>query len=273
MAVDILGHTVHDNVGSVVKRVLDVWREEGIVHNDHNSMPVRNSSNGADIHQAQSRVAGRLNPDQLRLVGTDQVLNIQLDRRREGDVHAVGSGDLGEIAMGAAIDIRDGNDVRAGGEGLQDDSSCGRAGGESQGVAGVLKCSDSFLEIVPAVYTIKTGYTRSLSGVGSYLFGFELLVYSYSPMGLPTADWAKVVEREIWTHVSGATEIRAGFCCTHRSNDSASDGIVRRTRMDSQSAELVHGRGRARRGVDGMFSVRHDGACGSKVSGPEGCDW
>ena len=30
-----------------------------------------------------------------------------------------------------------------------------------------------------------------------YRFGFELLVYSYAPRGLPTPVWAKVVEREI----------------------------------------------------------------------------
>ena len=30
-----------------------------------------------------------------------------------------------------------------------------------------------------------------------YRLGFELLVYSYAPMGLPTAVCAKVVEREI----------------------------------------------------------------------------
>ena len=28
-----------------------------------------------------------------------------------------------------------------------------------------------------------------------YLLGFELLVYSYAPIGFPTPDWAKVVER------------------------------------------------------------------------------
>ena len=30
-----------------------------------------------------------------------------------------------------------------------------------------------------------------------YRLGFELLVYSYAPTGLPTPVWAKVVEREI----------------------------------------------------------------------------
>ena len=30
-------------------------------------------------------------------------------------------------------------------------------------------------------------------------FGFEERVYSKLPMGWPTEDWAKVVEREIWS--------------------------------------------------------------------------
>lgn len=34
-------------------------------------------------------------------------------------------------------------------------------------------------------------------------FGLELLVYSYIPTGLPTLVWAKVVDKEIWSGVSG----------------------------------------------------------------------
>lgn len=38
------------------------------------------------------------------------------------------------------------------------------------------------------------------------LFGFELLVYSYKPTGFPTPVWAKVVEREIWSHVRNSLD-------------------------------------------------------------------
>ena len=33
--------------------------------------------------------------------------------------------------------------------------------------------------------------------IESYLFGLELLIYSYAPIGFPTPVWAKVVERDI----------------------------------------------------------------------------
>lgn len=125
MAVDVLGHTVHNDVGAVIQGVLDVGREEGIVYNNHDSVPVRNRSNSTDIDQAQRGVTGRLNPDQFCLVGADQIFDIQLNRGRECDVDAVRGGDLGEVAMSSAIDVRHRDDMRAGGKGLQDDSGGG----------------------------------------------------------------------------------------------------------------------------------------------------
>ena len=60
----------------------------------------------------------------------------------------MGSGDFGEVAVRAAVDIRYGDDVGARGEGLQD-IGCGcRAGGEGKGVAGVIEGGDGFLEVV-----------------------------------------------------------------------------------------------------------------------------
>ena len=59
----------------------------------------------------------------------------------------------------------------------------------------MLKCCYSFFKIVsvPSVseyMSKKRKITR--------LLGFELLVYSYAPIGFPTPCCAKVVEREIW---------------------------------------------------------------------------
>lgn len=115
----------------------------------------------------------------------------------------MGGSDLGEVSVSAAINIGDRDDMRAGGEGLQNDSGGSGARGKGEGIAGVLERRDGFLEVIPAAVALSAGSARGAGGEGSYLFGFELLVYSYSPMGLPTADWAKVVEREIWRRVSG----------------------------------------------------------------------
>lgn len=103
VSVDVLGHAVHHNVGAVVERVLHVWRQERVVHNHQNSMSVCNSRYGANIHQAQRGVAGRLDPYQLGLVGANQVLNVKLDGGRKGDVYAVRGSDLGEVAVGSSV--------------------------------------------------------------------------------------------------------------------------------------------------------------------------
>ena len=59
----------------------------------------------------------------------------------------------------------------------------------------MFNCCYSFFKIisVPSVseyLSMKRTITR--------LLGFELLVYSYAPIGFPTPCWAKVVESEIW---------------------------------------------------------------------------
>ncbi len=116
VAVDILGHGVHDDVGAVVERVLEVWRHEGVVHNDHDAVLVRDGRDIADVDEAESWVAWGFDPDQACLVGADQFGDVALDAGGEGDLDAVGSGDLGEIAMGAAVDVGDGDNVGASGE-------------------------------------------------------------------------------------------------------------------------------------------------------------
>lgn len=65
---------------------------------------------------------------------------------------------------------------------------------------------------------------RARKGPGSdfvYRLGFELLVYSYTPMGLPTAVCAKVVEREIWINQQSFSRAEA-MDHPHGFNDSTS---------------------------------------------------
>lgn len=42
----------------------------------------------------------------------------------------------------------------------------------------------------------------------SDLFGFELLLYSYKPTGLPTLVWAKVVDKDIWSYVRNSLDTK-----------------------------------------------------------------
>lgn len=164
MAVDVLGHGVDDNVGTVVERVLDVGAHEGVVDDDENAMAVGDLGNGLDIDQAEGGVGGGLDPDELSLIGTDEVLNVKLNGRREGHMNAVGGGDLSEVAVGTTVDIGDRDNVRSRGQGLQDNSSSGRARGECKGVLGVLESGNRLLKVVAVKklviwYCCRVGFT------------------------------------------------------------------------------------------------------------------
>lgn len=136
-----------DNVGAKLKGVLDVRGHEGVVDNNEDAVLVGSGDDGSNVDQAEGRVAGSLDPDQPG-IGGDVLGNVDLNLGREGDLDAVGLGDLGEVAVGAAVDVRDGDDMAAGGQALQDDGSGGAAGGEGQGVASVLEGRDGSLEVV-----------------------------------------------------------------------------------------------------------------------------
>jgi hypothetical protein len=110
MAVDVLGHRVHDNVGAMVEWILHVGRQEGVVDHDENTMLMGYSSHLPDVHERECGVRGRLDPDQFRLF-SDQVCDIVADVRRERDMDIVGEGDFGEVAVRAAVDVGYGDDV------------------------------------------------------------------------------------------------------------------------------------------------------------------
>jgi len=63
-------------------------------------------------------------------------------------VDAVCGGDLGEVAVGAAVHVGDGDNMGASGEGLQYYCGRGGAGGEGEGVAGMFEGGNGFFEVV-----------------------------------------------------------------------------------------------------------------------------
>lgn len=65
VTVDVLGHGVHDEVGTVVQGILDIGAHECVVDNNHDAVLVGNVGNDTDVHQAEGGVGGGLNPDKL----------------------------------------------------------------------------------------------------------------------------------------------------------------------------------------------------------------
>lgn len=149
MAINVLGHGVNNNIGTVVQWVLDVGAQESVIDNDLDAVLVGKVGNSPDIHQAKSRVRGGLDPNELGL-GADQLLHIHLNAGGEGDVDTVRRSNLGEVSVGTAVNIGDRNDVGASSKGLEDIGSSGGAGGEGQSVLGVLESCDGLLEVITA---------------------------------------------------------------------------------------------------------------------------
>jgi hypothetical protein len=67
-------------------------------------MLMRNRRNLADIHQRQRGVRRRLDPDEL-CVGANELGNVDLDARAEGDFDIVCEGYLGEVAVRSSVDV------------------------------------------------------------------------------------------------------------------------------------------------------------------------
>lgn len=177
MPIDVLGDGVDHNIRTVIERVLDVRAEERVVHHDQNAMSVRDRGHLANVDQAQGRVRRTLDPDQLRVVRTDELLDVDLNGRREGNVHAVGGRDLGEIPVCAAVDIRHGDDVRSGREGLQDGRCRCGPGREGEGVFRMFQRGDGLFEVISGESQRREG-PDTWKDITTYRFGFALRVYS-----------------------------------------------------------------------------------------------
>jgi hypothetical protein len=71
MSVNVLGDRMHDNVRSVIQRILKIRAHEGIINNNVDAMLVSNGCYLADIHQPQSRVRRALDPNKLGVIWSD----------------------------------------------------------------------------------------------------------------------------------------------------------------------------------------------------------
>ena len=216
VTVDVLGDGVDDNVGTVVKWVLDVWGEEGVVDNNHDAVLVGLVGDSADIDQAESWVGWSLDPDELGLWG-DVCGEVNLDLWGEGNLDIVCLGDLGEVSVGSSVDVGNGDNVGALGQRLEDHSSGGRSGGESKSILGVLKGGNGLLEVVSV-----------------WVGGAGVLVL---------ADWLS------------NTGLGVGGREGDGLDNSSGDWVVRRSSVDGEGAEAVDWRWRAWWGIDWAISL------------------
>ena len=81
-------------------------------------MPMCDIGDEADICQAECGIARTFDPYEFSFVRPDQVRNVELDAWGKGNVDAVSGGDFGKVAVCAAVDVGDGDDMGACSEGL-----------------------------------------------------------------------------------------------------------------------------------------------------------
>lgn len=118
MTIDVFSHRVDHYVCAVIQWVLHVRTEEGIVHNDMDSMSMCYGCNFSNIYQTQRRIARAFNPDQFRFVRSNELGDINFNAGRKRDLNAVGLCYFCEIAMSATVNIRYGHHMRASRKGL-----------------------------------------------------------------------------------------------------------------------------------------------------------
>jgi hypothetical protein len=95
---------MYHDIGAMVQGILNVRAHEGVVHNHHDAVLMRNRRDLADVHQRQGRVRRRLDPDEL-CVGANELSDVNLDARAECNLDIVGQGYLGKVAVGSSVDV------------------------------------------------------------------------------------------------------------------------------------------------------------------------
>mmetsp|Transcript_30393 Transcript_30393/g.96984 ORF Transcript_30393/g.96984 Transcript_30393/m.96984 type:complete len:306 (+) Transcript_30393:759-1676(+) len=122
------------------QRRLEERRREGVVHDEQGADLLGRRRRGRDARDLERRVRGRLEPEQLRarrragLGERPRVVEVH-----EGKLHAVGGhGGAAEVALRAAVDVVDADDVVARLEQVQDRRRGRHARGEGAAVAPAL---------------------------------------------------------------------------------------------------------------------------------------
>lgn len=150
VSVEVLGDGVDDDVGAEGERVLEVGGEEGVVDDEDGArVPLDNGGEGLDVDEAEGWVGGGLDPDHLG-VGPEGGLDVlEVGHVDEGGVEANGGGDAVEVAVGAAVDVVDGDEVVAGLEHVDDGGGGGRPRGKGQPVLPSLQRRNRLLKVLP----------------------------------------------------------------------------------------------------------------------------
>ncbi len=121
VAVQIFRRRVHDEIETVLQRVLQIRRRERVVAHREDAALLRDRRDGRQIDDLQQRIGRRLHPDQSRVRLQRRFERVGIREIDERDVMPGGTlAHVLEQAIAAAIQIVHGDDVRAAVEQIDD---------------------------------------------------------------------------------------------------------------------------------------------------------
>mmetsp|Transcript_35830 Transcript_35830/g.69605 ORF Transcript_35830/g.69605 Transcript_35830/m.69605 type:complete len:223 (+) Transcript_35830:597-1265(+) len=139
MAIDVLGHGVHDNVCSEIQRALDRGRAKRVVNHQYQALLLCRFGHGLDIGDLECRIRWSLQPHHTRARSYGRLKRPRLGEVHEREFHAISRlGNPREVAVRAAVDIVDRDDVVPRVEHVDDGHCRGGSGRKRKGVLRVL---------------------------------------------------------------------------------------------------------------------------------------
>ncbi len=146
MAADKLGRGVDDDVGAMLERS-DDDRGKGVVHDEHDPVPVRHGSNAFEVGDIRVRVAEGLGIDHFGVGPDGSLEGFQIIDIQNGILNTLRGEGVGDQVVGTAVEVVGGDDVVAVLQDvLQGVGDSGGAGSDRQAGHATLEGGNALLE-------------------------------------------------------------------------------------------------------------------------------
>ena len=139
---------MHHDVGAVLERSDEIWRGDGVVDDQRDTVGVRDTGDALEVEDVQLRVGDRLRVERLgvrlhRRPPGLQVVRVLDEAHRDAELRQC----VVQQVVGTAVEPRRGDDVVTGvGHGEQRDRLGGLPGGHQQRADAALECGDLLLD-------------------------------------------------------------------------------------------------------------------------------
>ena len=139
MATDVLSAGVGDDIGTELEGVSVDGGAESVVHTEEDTSSLKGLGDLLDVKALEGGVGGGFEPAKLGVLADLLLKSCDVSKVAESDLNiGVRVENLVQVALGAAVDVIDAEDVVAVFEHVSDSHVGGHAGGACKGVVGLL---------------------------------------------------------------------------------------------------------------------------------------